>query len=619
VAVTAGQYGAVVPIAAEQISGGYEVAWKAVGADQYWVWNTDSNGNDTMFHPFNAVPGNTPGLEALEPSFQQDINGDGTIGGSTPPPPATTVIEAFGSTSLVQVGNNYFFYANGTTTGPELKTQGGIPVTVGQFGAVVPIAGEQNASGYVVAWKAVGADQYWIWQVDSGGIDSQAALFSAVPGSTPGLESLEASFQQDINGDGVITSSPPPPPPPATVIEAFGSTSLVQVGNNYFFYANGTTTGPELKTGSVAVTAGQFGAVVPIAAEQITGGYEVVWKAVGGDQYWVWNTDSTGEDTGFHPFTAVPGSTPGLEALEPSFQQDVNGDGTIGTASPPPPPTTVLEMFGSTSLVQVGNNYFLYANGTTTGPELKTGGAVVTAGQFGSVLPIAAEQIAGGYEVAWKAVGADQYWVWNTDSTGNDTQPPLFIAVSGSTPGLEALEPSFEQDINGDGTIGAPASGHSGALVFNASTQISGGASFVVTAKNPIDLPDIDYGADPSLLYTENSTHSGGVLSVNDGAHTDSVSLFGQYTTVGFAMASDNAGGTLVYYPPDDAVVLSPTSSPEKLGTIEPASAPPSTPIVTASLIPSDTSTMAVGAPVTIVPASAPDPTSIVSVLSSTH
>ena len=41
------------------------------------------------------------------------------------------------------------------------------------------------------------------------------------------------------------------------------------------------------------------------------------------------------------------------------------------------------------------------------------------AGQFGAWAPIGAEQTASGYEVAWKVTGADQYTVWNTDSSGN--------------------------------------------------------------------------------------------------------------------------------------------------------------------------------------------------------
>ncbi|MFX5761067.1 hypothetical protein ABTE44_20270, partial [Acinetobacter baumannii] len=76
---------------------------------------------------------------------------------------------------------------------------------------------------------------------------------------SPALKALEPVFHQDLNGDGVIGI-------PATVIEAFGSTSLTAVGNNFFLYSGGS--GPSLKYGGTAVVAGQFGGWTPIGAEQ---------------------------------------------------------------------------------------------------------------------------------------------------------------------------------------------------------------------------------------------------------------------------------------------------------------------------------------------------------------
>src|SRR6202034_271223 len=105
------QYGGHwVPIGAEQTANGYEVAWKISGADQYEVWYTDSNGNYLSL-ALNATSGATVALESFEASFQQDWNGDGVIG--VPPPPSPTVIEADGSTSLVESGNNYFLEPKG--------------------------------------------------------------------------------------------------------------------------------------------------------------------------------------------------------------------------------------------------------------------------------------------------------------------------------------------------------------------------------------------------------------------------------------------------------------------------------------------------------------------------
>jgi serralysin len=232
-----------------------------------------------------------------------------------------------------------------------------------------------------------------------------------------------------------------------TVIEAVGSTSLVETGNNFFLNTISSGTGPALKYAGAPVVAGQLGGWVPIGAEQTASGYEVAWKVAGSDQYTVWNTDSSGnyvsQATG-----AVSGTDPALEALEPSFHQDLNGDGVIGL------PTTVIEASGSTSLTEVGKQYFLDgSNGS--GPALKYAGAPVVAGQLGGWVPIGAEQTASGYEVAWKVAGSDQYTVWNTDRSGNYVSQATG-AVSGTDPALEALESSFHQDLNGDGMIGLP-------------------------------------------------------------------------------------------------------------------------------------------------------------------
>ena len=67
------------PIGTEQTASGYEVAWKMPGADQYTVWNTDSNGN--FVSELSAMCREPAArLKSLETSFHQDLNGDGVIG-----------------------------------------------------------------------------------------------------------------------------------------------------------------------------------------------------------------------------------------------------------------------------------------------------------------------------------------------------------------------------------------------------------------------------------------------------------------------------------------------------------------------------------------------------------
>ena len=238
-------------------------------------------------------------------------------------------------------------------------------------------------------------------------------------------QSLEPSFHQDLNHDGQIG-------PPTTVIEANGSTQLTEVGDHFFLY-DGSGSGPSLKYAGADYVAGQFGAWAPIAAEQTANGYEVAWKNGSADQYTLWNTDSSGNYTlGY--CRLCRGLDYALQSLEPSFHQDLNNDGQVG------PPTTVIEANGSTHLTEVGDHFFLY-DGSGSGPSLKYAGADYVAGQFGAWAPIAAEQTANGYEVAWKNGSADQYTLWNTDSSGNYTSD-IVGAVSGADYALHRSSPA---------------------------------------------------------------------------------------------------------------------------------------------------------------------------------
>jgi hypothetical protein len=78
------------------------------------------------------------------------------------------------------------------------------------------------------------------------------------------LESIETSFNYDLNGERVIGVPPPPPP---TVIESNGSMSLLMDGTHYLLEPTGGTAVNPSDNGSPLVV-GQFGGWSVIAAAQ---------------------------------------------------------------------------------------------------------------------------------------------------------------------------------------------------------------------------------------------------------------------------------------------------------------------------------------------------------------
>jgi hypothetical protein len=310
-------------------------------------------------------------------------------------------------------------------------------------------------------------------------------------------------------------------------------------------------------------------------------GYDVAWELPGANQYVVWSTDGNGN---FLTNSAVlSGSSATLKSYELVFNQDLNGDGVVG------PIKTVIQTdtnsFGATSLVAIGNDYYLGGSGGS-GPELLFGGAAVTAGQFGGWVPFGAVPTATGYDVAWELPGANQYVVWSTDANGN------FLTNSAVLPGtsttLESYELVFNQDLNGDGaidtlattvnasgdvviglslfkqaaTIAAGATlelagadtgsvtfaGSTGTLKLDNSLGFSGPIAGQLAVGDVIDLTDITAGAGATIGYTGNN--SPGTLTVGDGTHTASIKLLGNYSLANFIASSDGHNGTSVIDPP---------------------------------------------------------------------
>ncbi len=353
--------------------------------------------------------------------------------------PPTKVIASNGTTTLVQVGNQFLLDPAGTVAagynGPWVEYNGS-PVTAGQFGsAVTPVGAEKTASGYEIAWST-GSNQYVVWNLGTSGNYSSAAT-GVLPGTGYALQQLEQSFGEDLNNDGTIG-------PVSKTIASNGTLSLVQVANQYALENGGTIAAWVGYSGS-PVTAGQFGsAVTPVGAEKTASGYEIAWST-GSNQYVVWNLGTSGNYSSAAT-GVLTGTGYALQQLEQSFGEDLNNDGTIG------PVSKTIASNGTLSLVQVANQYAL-ENGGTIAAWVGYGGSPVTAGQFGSaVTPVGAEKTASGYEIAWSK-GSNQYVVWNLGTSGNYSSAATGV-LTGTGYALQQLEQSFGEDLNNDGTIG---------------------------------------------------------------------------------------------------------------------------------------------------------------------
>ena len=81
------------------------------GADKYIFWNTTSSGN--WVSESAVVSAIELTVQSLEPSFHQDLNGDGTIGVPGSPTSAKIVSGTSGNDTLTSTAANQVFYGNG--------------------------------------------------------------------------------------------------------------------------------------------------------------------------------------------------------------------------------------------------------------------------------------------------------------------------------------------------------------------------------------------------------------------------------------------------------------------------------------------------------------------------
>ena len=204
----------------------------------------------------------------------------------------------------------------------------------------------------------------------------------------------------------------------------------------------------------------------------------------------------------------------------------------------------------------------------------------------------------GGYDVAWHDPSSGLYTVWSTDSNGNYLSN-LIGEVAGNSTALEALETTFAQDLNNDGTIGIyvapgttlqvvsplPSAVWAATIGAGATLELGTADSASITFNNSTGMLKLDsltaftgvidnFTGNGSLSGSDqidlkginfNSVHdsySNGILTVTDGTDTTTLDFNGTYVLANFKFASDGGGGTIVYDPPVLAQLQPPGVSP---------------------------------------------------------
>ena len=197
----------------------------------------------------------------------------------------------------------------------------------------------------------------------------------------------------------------------------------------------------------------------------------------------------------------MSGADYALQSLEPSFHQDLNGDGQIG------PPTTVIEANGSTQ------------------PDRG----------WGPFFPLRRQRIRPLAEICRRGLCGRSVWRLGADRRGADgkrvrgcleghgrrsvhglehrQQRQLHLTnlvgvVSGADSALQSLEPSFHQDLNGDGQIGPPTT-VALRVVITAPTDgstLSGTVTITANVSDNVGVAGVQFYLDGALLGTEDTT-----------------------------------------------------------------------------------------------------------------
>jgi autotransporter passenger strand-loop-strand repeat protein len=139
------------------------------------------------------------------------------------------------------------------------------------------------------------------------------------------------------------------------------------------------------------------------------------------------------------------------------------------------------------------------------------------------------------------------------------TDPPVVQQKSGNAPATIADGTVLEVKVSDSGEV--TFAGPTGTLWLDHPSTFTGKVADF-GAQESIDLPSIPFGIHATLGYSENSSDTGGILSVKEGTHIAKLALLGNYMATSFVAATDGHGGTLINEAAQTANQLVPLTTP---------------------------------------------------------
>ncbi|MEI6829176.1 MAG: hypothetical protein WCK64_04895, partial [Synechococcaceae cyanobacterium ELA445] len=329
-------------------------------------------------------------------------------------------------------------------------------------------AAAANGTGFDVYLRNTDGS-YAIWNLNGSGAQTGGKLLS-----TAEFYAAESSLSNDLNADGSVGN-------PFSAIKTIGSVGLGSTAKGYALQV-GSVNPIQITYSGINASATSPGAGWSAIAAAANGtGFDVYLRNTDGS-YAIWNLNGSGAQTGGRLL-----STAEFFAAESSLSNDLNADGSVGN------PFSAIKSIGSVAL-----------GSTAKGYALQVGSAnpiqITYAGINASPTSLAAgwSAIAGvangtGFDVYLKNTDGS-YAIWNLNGSGAQTGGKLL-----STAEFYAAESSLSNDLNADGSVGAPFSAIKS--VGSVALGINGkGYALQMGSANPIQITYAGINASPTSL-----------------------------------------------------------------------------------------------------------------------